>query len=117
MKLYKNKMAHDKDYIRLISSVRWRKLRRDKLAKMPICERCQQEGKITPATEVHHIRPVETALTLWQKQSLMFDEHNLLSLCHDCHRLIHKEMKQNSKEASKQREENRLEQFVQRFLL
>lgn len=109
-------MAHDKDYIRLINSARWRKLRRDKLAKTPLCERCQQGGKITPATEVHHIRPVETALIMWQKQSLMFDPHNLLSLCHDCHRLIHIEMKQNSKASNEQRNIEKLTQFTKNFL-
>ena len=68
-------MAKDKDYRRLIHSNRWIKLRRAKLTACPLCEDCKETGRITPATEVHHIKPVEDALNLVDKESLMFDIH------------------------------------------
>ena len=52
-------MAKDKDYKRMIHTSRWLKLRRDKLSDYPLCERCEQMGKVTAATEVHHVHPVE----------------------------------------------------------
>ena len=82
-------MAKDKDYRRLIHSNRWIKLRRAKLTACPLCEDCKETGRITPATEVHHIKPVEDALNLADKESLMFDIHNLRALCHDCHVAAH----------------------------
>ena len=62
-------MAKDKDYRRLIHSNRWIKLRRAKLTACPLCEDCKETGRITPATEVHHIKPVEDALNLADKES------------------------------------------------
>ena len=56
-------MAKDKDYVQLIHTERWLRLRRDKLTASPLCERCQQAGLLTPATEVHHVTPVEDGLT------------------------------------------------------
>ena len=52
-------MAKDADYRRLIHTARWLRLRRDTLTAHPLCERCQVDGYVTPATEVHHVRPVE----------------------------------------------------------
>ena len=56
-------MAKDKEYNKLIHTNKWLRLRRDVLTKHPICQRCEAEGRLTPATEVHHIRPVEEAFT------------------------------------------------------
>ena len=36
-------------------SSRWRRIRAQKLAVNPLCERCEVEGKTRPATLVHHI--------------------------------------------------------------
>lgn len=54
-------MAKDKDYIRMIHTARWLRLRRDKLTVQPLCERCEEEGRLAPATEVHHVLPVASA--------------------------------------------------------
>ena len=56
-------MAKDKEYNKLIHTTRWLKLRRDVLTAHPLCQRCKDNGLLTPATEVHHIRPVEEAFT------------------------------------------------------
>lgn len=42
----------------MLNTTRWRKLRALHLARHPFCADCAAEGVVTPATEVHHIRPV-----------------------------------------------------------
>lgn len=51
------------------------------------------EELLTPATEVHHVRPVEEAFTLAEREQRMYDPHNLLALCHNCHVQAHSESK------------------------
>lgn len=109
-------MAKDKDYIRMIHTDKWLRLRRSKLTANPICERCQAEGRITPAEEVHHIVPVEDGLTVREKESLMFDAHNLQSLCHECHVKIHTEMGRSGKAHARRRAAEQLERFAKKFL-
>lgn len=109
-------MSRDADYIQMIHTQRWLTLRKDKLTRQPLCERCQEKGIITAATEVHHRTPVETSLTAIEKRLLMFDPHNLMSLCHPCHAEIHKEMRSHSREAVKSRERTKLQDFRRRFL-
>lgn len=62
-----------------LDSAAWRKLSAYKLATDPLCQSCATVGKITPATQVHHVRPrskhPELALVLT----------NLESLCAACH--------------------------------
>lgn len=58
---------------------RWRDMRARQLAREPLCRICAQEGRLTPATEVDHIRPHRGDRT-W-----FFDPRNLQSLCHRCH--------------------------------
>ena len=96
-------MAKDKDYIKLIHTARWLKLRRSILSAHPLCERCEAQGYITPATEVHHRRPVEHGLTYADKHRLMYDADNLCALCHDCHVRIHTEMGRSGKAATLRR--------------
>ena len=85
-------MAKDKDYIKLIHTSRWLQLRRATITLHPICEQCREDGYITPSTEVHHIVPVESAVTYREKERLMYDPTNLRSLCHRCHVEIHTHM-------------------------
>lgn len=109
-------MARDKDYIKLIHAARWVKLRHDKLSRNPICERCEEEGRITPATEVHHITPVEIGVTRQDKERLVYDWHNLRSLCHECHVKTHTEMGRSGKELTKNRAREHLRRFVEKFM-
>lgn len=109
-------MPKDKDYIHLIHSARWLRLRCEKLSAQPLCERCKAEGIITPAVEVHHVHPVEMALSYADKDRLMFDIHNLLSLCHDCHVKTHIEMGRSGKAATARINAQRLADFRRRYL-
>ena len=56
----------------------WRKLRKMKLDQDPMCEICQQQGKLTPAQMVDHIVPIN-------KGGAPLDLDNLQSLCNACH--------------------------------
>lgn len=85
-------MSKDPHYRKMINSARWQHLRRSVLSAHSLCERCLAEGFVTPAHEVHHIRPVESAVTFAEKERLMFDPANLRALCHECHVRTHKEM-------------------------
>lgn len=60
----------------------WRSVREMKLRRSPLCERCQEEGLVIEATEVHHIIPISDGGAPYT-----FD--NLMSLCHRCHMKIH----------------------------
>jgi 5-methylcytosine-specific restriction protein A len=58
----------------------WRKVRAAYLASHPLCERCESEGRLTPATEVHHKLPLASGGTnAWE---------NLAALCKPCHSAI-----------------------------
>lgn len=108
-------MANDKDYNRLIHSQRWLRLRRDILSSHPLCERCESEGYVTPATEVHHITPVEYGINLMEKQRLMFDPHNLQALCRSCHVLTHTEIGRSGKEATRRRVKEHVARLVSKY--
>lgn len=108
-------MAKDKDYIRLIHTDRWLRLRRDTLTQHPVCERCQESGLLTPATEVHHVTPVEQAVNYSEKVRLMYDPHNLRALCHACHVQTHTEMGRSGREATRRRNTQHVEEIVKKF--
>ena len=58
----------------------WKRIRDRHIAQYPLCEMCRQSGKVTPAEEVHHIKPLSQGGT--------HDENNLMSLCKECHSKI-----------------------------
>jgi len=55
----------------------WKRIRDRYIAAHPLCERCQQDGRLTPAQEVHHIKPLANGGT--------HDTSNLMALCSPCH--------------------------------
>ena len=58
---------------------KWRKASKEFLKKHPLCAECQREGRLTPATEVDHIKPHGGNLRLfWNKK-------NWQPLCKSCH--------------------------------
>lgn len=78
-------------YRKMINSARWRDTRKQAMRRAEyLCEDCQLHGRVTLATEVHHVRPVEWAHTDRQREALMFDLRNLVALCHECHRTRHR---------------------------
>lgn len=58
---------------------KWRKLRKYKIERDPLCEECKENGKLVPADEVHHIEPIK------ERPDLRLKLFNLKSLCIDCH--------------------------------
>ncbi|MBQ7212802.1 MAG: HNH endonuclease [Muribaculaceae bacterium] len=108
-------MSKDANYIRLIHTARWLSLRRWKLERQPLCETCMDNGQLTPATEVHHVIPAETAITSADMEGLMYDPHNLRSLCHACHIRAHMELGSRSRKMSKQRTAERLRRFADKY--
>ena len=109
-------MSKDANYIKLINTTRWKRLRLTKLQSQPLCECCKNNGKITPASEVHHITPVESVTTIEQMEILMFDFNNLMSICHECHVNIHAEMFSHSKANVQKANERKTKRFIDRFL-
>lgn len=62
----------------------WKRIRDRYVSLHPFCERCLDEGKLTPVDEVHHILPVARGGS--------HDESNLRSLCRSCHNKTHYEL-------------------------
>ncbi len=66
----------------------WRLIRDRYISAHPLCERCLQAGRTTPAEHVHH----KTELSAGGSH----DESNLMSLCKSCHSSLHRScMNQN----------------------
>lgn len=109
-------MSRNPQYIRMIQSTKWRKLRNRKIIDQPRCERCLELQRITLATEVHHIEPVETGITYSQMHHLMFDYTNLMSVCKHCHIELHKSLNSFSKETVQENNKRYTKRFIDRFL-
>ena len=106
----------DPEYIELINCQQWRDVRNAKMVEAKhLCENCLREGKMKPATEVHHIHPVGDALSFEEKKRLCYDPNNLICLCHECHEQIHREMGQRTKKYKKHLAESRAESFINRL--
>jgi len=58
----------------------WRKIRARFISAHPLCEECRRSGRLTPATEVHHVKPLS--------EGGGHEWNNLMSLCHECHSRI-----------------------------
>lgn len=69
------------------NNTQWKKLRLNFLKEHAVCTECLSKGKITPATSVHHIKsPFQNGEINYH---LLLDYTNLMSVCNDCHGLIH----------------------------
>jgi 5-methylcytosine-specific restriction protein A len=55
----------------------WKRIRDRYIAAHPLCEQCERDGRLTPAQEVHHIKPLSEGGT--------HDAENLMALCSSCH--------------------------------
>lgn len=58
----------------------WRNRRAHKLRIDPLCEECEREGRVTEATQVHHIVPFAST-----NDRLRLAWNNLESICEACH--------------------------------
>lgn len=80
-----NNNVRDKRSASFYASPQWIRLRDLTMMRAGYqCQRCKQQGKVTPATEVHHIVPIRAD---WSKR---LDASNLECLCHKCHMRAHK---------------------------
>ena len=57
----------------------WQRTRLRYLANHPCCEDCEAEGRVSAATQVHHIKKQR------EHPGLKHAEHNLMALCKRCH--------------------------------
>ena len=108
-------MSRNKDYQRLMNSKRWCEVKRIVWKRTNgLCERCKEEGFITPGVDCHHVIPVESGKTIDEMARLCYDVNNIRLLCVPCHIKTHAEERSHSKEAHKQREDDRLSQWIAR---
>ena len=59
---------------------KWQRLSVAYRTEHPLCEDCYEQGKLTPATSVHHIEPIEN------RPDLRLVWSNLMALCETHHR-------------------------------
>lgn len=109
-------MSKDANYNRMIHSRGWLELRRWKIQKNPLCEDCLASKIAKPATEVHHVVPVESACSIPEMERLMFNPNNLASLCSECHKKRHQLMGSHSKDYVKENMKKNVERFKERYL-
>lgn len=79
-----------KEIWKLYNTARWRKMRQAKLMQNPLCERCEEKGIVTQATQVHHITPISNGESELMMKDLAYNFDNLQSLCDKCHQELHK---------------------------
>ena len=58
----------------------WKRIRDRYIKSHPLCEECKQNGNLTPAEEVHHIKPLS--------KGGGNEGSNLMALCKSCHSRI-----------------------------
>jgi 5-methylcytosine-specific restriction protein A len=75
---YNTKQRNPETYKRYNS--RWRKISKLYLAAHPLCAECTKYGRVTAATEVHHVVELADGGT--------HDSVNLMALCKGCHSRI-----------------------------
>lgn len=61
------------------STARWQRLRKRKLRESPLCEHCEMERRVTPATEVDH------RIAISNGGDPFPGLEGLASYCHPCH--------------------------------
>ena len=70
-------------------------------------------GRATPAVDLHHKIPVESAKTLPEMDRLCFNPNNIEALCVACHIKTHQELRSFGREGHKEREHTRHLQRMQ----
>lgn len=80
---YSERKEKDAEALKFYKSARWQRTSRNYRYKHPVCELCQKLGIVTPADVVDHVKERKD-LTI-DEQHLLYDENNLMSLCHAHH--------------------------------
>lgn len=88
--MHKEKTTHKPGFAyAFYVSPQWRACREGYLKKAGgLCERCRKNGKIEPATQVHHKIRLTPGNIRDPRVSLNWD--NLEALCEDCHKKEHR---------------------------
>lgn len=107
--------GQDPDYRKMINTGAWRRLRHETLLHHPLCVRCEAEGRVTAATEVHHTVPVQSGMNAAEKQRLMFSASNLEPLCHDCHVKAHIALGRSGSKYARRKNEADAKAFNRKF--
>ena len=97
-----------------MNSREWRDIRAKKMAANPLCERCSAMGYVTASQCVHHLVEVESGHTKAECEELCYRWNNLQALCYQCHAEIHKAKGKGTKENHQQRENERLQRWIER---
>lgn len=84
-----------RERMKIYNSQRWRDLRAWKMLNDPICEICEESGKIAPADDVHHMISFMGVDDPARRNNLAYDYENLQSVCDECHQRIHNGRKKN----------------------
>ena len=82
----------------------------------PICENCAAAGIITPGTEIHHIKPIDTGANDTERARLAYNTGNLQTLCHACHVQAHKDLQSKTAKQTQARNKAKRAGFVDQFL-
>jgi 5-methylcytosine-specific restriction enzyme A len=79
--------VRDKRSASFYASTQWMMLRNLIMSRAGYqCALCKAHGRLTPATEVHHIVPIRVD---WSKR---LDAGNCIPVCHSCHMEAHKKL-------------------------
>lgn len=108
-------MSRNKNYVNLINTATWRRLRAQVLHATPLCRDCAKEGRRTLATEVHHIIPVESMSDPERQRELCYSPGNLTALCHRCHTERHRALRKNSREENLRRQTEQTRQTIMKM--
>lgn len=73
----------------IYDTARWRKLRLAHLQQYPLCQLCQQKGKVVSAIDIHHIISFMSTNDHLKRMYLAYSPDNLMSLCKECHQQMH----------------------------
>lgn len=80
----------DRKYINFYKSIEWGILKEKRLQDTDYyCERCKSQGRKRLATEVHHIKPIQTEEG-WMLRLVYI---NTMSVCLECHNYYHNRFK------------------------
>lgn len=91
----RNKTEKEKLRVKLYNNKKWKALRAGYLISHPLCEKCLEKEKVTPATDVHHINsPFDDGLTDEERLGRLLDARNIMALCKVCHGNLHYQQQQ-----------------------
>ena len=79
-----------KEKQKLYNDTLYRKERDWYMQCKPICECCERDGLITPATDLHHIQsPFDYGISKEEAYRRLRDPNNFIALCRVCHLIQH----------------------------